>query len=101
METSANILAFQTRNVAFSVVVGLVLLMLGAYGRFSGHLPADSPYAHPHAPADETPDQPTTAAQVAAEQAMREAEVAVVEHRATEDQRRRVQAMAPPAPATR
>jgi hypothetical protein len=95
METSANILAFQTSNVVFSVVVGLVLLMLGAYGRFSGHLPADSPYARPHAPADEPPDQPTTAAQVAAEQAMREAEVAVVEHRATEDQRSRVQAMAP------
>jgi hypothetical protein len=33
-------------NVAFSVVVGLLLLVLGAYGRITGNLPADDPYAH-------------------------------------------------------
>jgi hypothetical protein len=92
--TRANVLAFQTSNVVFSVVVGLVLLTLGSYGRFSGHLPTNSPYAHPHEWAVEPPDQPATAEEFAAEAAMREAEIAVVEHRATEGQRRRVAAMA-------
>jgi hypothetical protein len=92
--TRANVLAFQTSNVVFSVVVGPVLLTLGSYGRFSGHLPANSPYAHPHEWAVEPPDQPATAEEFAAEAAMREAEIAVVEHRATDDQRRRVAAMA-------
>jgi hypothetical protein len=92
--TRANVLAFQTCNVVFSVVVGLFLLTLGAYGRFSGNLPADSPYAHPHPVLVEPPDMPSTPEEFAAEAAMRQAEIAVVEHRATPDQRRRVQAMA-------
>jgi hypothetical protein len=92
--TSANIFAFEASNVAFSVVVGLLLLLLGAYGRFSGNLPASSPYAHPHLEVDEPPEPATTPEEVTAEAAMREAELAVVEHRATEDQRRRVQSMA-------
>jgi uncharacterized protein DUF4383 len=91
--TRANVLAFQTSNVVFSVVVGLVLLTLGAYGRFSGHLPANSPYAHPQEWAVERPDQPSTPEEFAAETAMRAAEIAVVEHRATPDQRLRVGAM--------
>jgi hypothetical protein len=94
MESSANLLAFQLSNVVFSVVVGLLLLVLGAYGRVSGNLPEDSPYAHPHAWAEEPPERPTTAEEVAAEIAMREAEIAVVQHTATPEQRRRVQAMA-------
>jgi len=94
LRTSFNLLAFQFSNVLFSVVVGLLFLLLGAYGRISGNLPADSPYAHPHPEPSEPPDLPTTPEEVAAEAAMREAEIAVVEHRATEDQRRRVQAMA-------
>jgi hypothetical protein len=92
--TRANVLAFQTSNVIFSVVVGLLLLTLGAYGRVSGHLPADSPYAHPHPWTAEPPDRPSTPQEFAAEAAMREAEIAVVERRATAEQRRRVQAMA-------
>jgi Domain of unknown function (DUF4383) len=92
--TRANVLAFQTSNVVFSVVVGLLLLLLGSYGRFSGSLPSDSPYAHPHPWLAEPADLPSTPEEIAAEAAMREAEIAVVEHRATEDQRRRVQAMA-------
>jgi hypothetical protein len=32
-------------NVAFSLVAGLTLLLLGAYGRLTGNLPPDSPYA--------------------------------------------------------
>jgi hypothetical protein len=95
LRTSFNILAFQFQNVVFSVVVGLLLLTLGAYGRISGHLPEDSPYAHPHALVEEEDDDlPSTPEEVAAEQAMREAERAVALHAGTDDQRRRVAAMA-------
>ncbi|MGY1635674.1 DUF4383 domain-containing protein [Geodermatophilus sp. SYSU D00742] len=94
LRTSFNILAFEFRNVVFSFVAGLLLLVLGAYGRIGGHLPDDSPYAHPR-PADEYVDEnPSTPEEFAAERAMRDAEVAVVQHTATADQRRRVEAMA-------
>jgi hypothetical protein len=98
LRTSFNILAFEFENVVFSVVVGLLLLTLGAYGRISGHLPDDSPYAR-HDAADDadldlSSDLPSTPAEIAAERAMRDAEVAVVQHVATNEQRRRVAAMA-------
>ena len=98
LDSSLNILAFRFSNVVFSVLAGLVLLLLGAYGRVSGHLPPDSPYAHASDETDgdvEADDgQPTTPAELAAERAMRDAEVAVVQKVATADQRRRVAAMA-------
>jgi hypothetical protein len=94
LRTSLNVLAFSIANVIFSTVAGLVLLILGAYGRVSGHLPADSPYAPEPAGADDDVEvQPSTPEEFAAEAAMRRAEIAVVEHRATADQRRRVEAM--------
>ncbi|WP_236830935.1 DUF4383 domain-containing protein [Blastococcus sp. KM273128] len=97
LNTDLNVLAFRFPNVVFSVVAGLVLLILGAYGRVSGNLPPDSPYAHPdddddRAVADD--EYPSTPEEFRAEQAMREAEVAVVQHTATPDQQRRVAAMA-------
>src|SRR3712207_4945580 len=68
LRTSFNILAFEFENVVFSVVVGLLLLTLGAYGRIGGHLPEDSPYAHPHAVVEEEDDDlPSTPEDVAAE----------------------------------
>jgi hypothetical protein len=94
LETRLNLLAFRMSNVVFSIGVGLLLLMLGAYGRISGHLPDDSPYAHPHPRAVEPPDQPSTPEEVAIEAAMRRAEIAVAQHTATDEQRRRVAAMA-------
>ncbi|HZH21770.1 MAG TPA: DUF4383 domain-containing protein [Geodermatophilus sp.] len=97
LRTSFNLLAFEFENVVFSVVAGLLLLTLGAYGRISGHLPSDSPYARPGTDDEDldlTSDLPATPAEVAAERAMRDAEVAVVQHVATNDQRRRVAAMA-------
>jgi hypothetical protein len=94
LRTPLNLLAFRMSNVFFSIVVGLLLLLLGAYGRVSGHLPDDSPYAHHHDDDFEPPDRCTSPEEVAAEAAMRAAEIAVVEHRATADQLRRVQAMA-------
>jgi hypothetical protein len=95
LRTSFNVLAFEMTNVAFSVVAGLVLLLLGAYGRLTGNVPADSPYAHPAEAVDDEPDEyPSTPAEFAAERSMRDAEIAVVNHVATADQRRRVAAMA-------
>jgi hypothetical protein len=95
LRTDFNLLAFEMSNVIFSIVAGLVLLTLGAYGRVSGHLPPDSPYAPPPSSReDDDPDvYPSTPQDFAAEAAMREAEIAVVQHRATADQRRRVEVM--------
>jgi uncharacterized protein DUF4383 len=96
LRTSFNVLAFEMSNVIFSIVVGLVLLIPGAYGRISGNLPPDSPYAHPHGDAEDVPPEayPSTPEEFAAEAEMREAEIAVLEHCASAEQRRRVQAMA-------
>ena len=93
--TALNWLAFSIGNVLFSVVVGLLLLLLGAYGRIGGHLPADSPYAHPSGDdVDYVHEFPGTPEEAAAEDAMREAEIAVAQHVATPEQNRRVRAMA-------
>ena len=93
--TGLNLLAFEMSNVIFSVAVGLPMLFLGAYGRIGSRLPSDSPYAHPHTEdADFVDERPSTPEEVAAEEAMREAEIAVVQHTATPDQYARVQAMA-------
>jgi hypothetical protein len=100
LRTSANILAFAMSNVVFSLVAGLLLLTLGSYGRFSGNLPPDSPYRHTVAgdgAADLGPEPEryaSTPAERAVERAMREAELAVMEHRATPDQAHRVAQMA-------
>jgi Domain of unknown function (DUF4383) len=97
LESSLNLLAFRLSNVFFSIGAGLVLLLLGTYGRVSGNLPPGNPYARPRSDdgfgslADELP---WTVAELAAERAMREAEIAVVQRTATSDQRRRVEAMA-------
>lgn len=42
--TSMNMLGFSLANVIFSLAVGAILVMLGAYGRVSGVLPPDNPY---------------------------------------------------------
>ena len=98
LNTDWNVLAFRLSNVGFSVAAGLVLLLLGAYGRVSGNLPSDSPYARESGDDGVSPvsadEFPSTPAEFAAERAMREAEVAVVQHIASFEQRRRVAAMA-------
>jgi hypothetical protein len=99
LDTGANILAFSMSNVVFSLVTGLLLLTLGAYGRVSGNLPDDSPYRATAAAGGEDlgpePEQyATTPAERAIERDMREAELAVIEHRASPDQAYRVAAMA-------
>jgi hypothetical protein len=95
LRTRFNLLAFEFSNVVFSVVAGLVLLLLGAFGRVSGNLPPNSPYAHPALPDSSGPESfPSTPAEFAAEEAMRGAELAVVNHVASGEQARRVAAMA-------
>ncbi len=81
MGSSMNVLAFGIVNVLFSLVVGAVLLILGAYGRFSGALPADSPYAHSAAGTARP-----VVARGADDRALAEAERAVVLHAATPEQ---------------
>ncbi|HKS51724.1 MAG TPA: DUF4383 domain-containing protein [Pseudonocardiaceae bacterium] len=44
LDTAWNLLAFRLPNVIFSFIAGMLLLFLGAYGRFSGGLAADNPY---------------------------------------------------------
>lgn len=44
LDTSANILNFTIPNVFFSFVVGMILLLIGLYGRVSGGLSNDNPY---------------------------------------------------------
>jgi Domain of unknown function (DUF4383) len=95
LQTHLNLLAFEASNVIFSFVVGLLLLLIGAYGRLTGSVPPDSPYAHQGRTVDDyVDDLPHTPDELAAERAMRDAEVAVVQHTATPEQRRRVLAMA-------
>ncbi|MGH3983931.1 MAG: DUF4383 domain-containing protein [Pseudonocardiaceae bacterium] len=51
LDTELNLLAFRMSNVIFSFIAGMLLLFLGAYGRFSGGLSADNPYyRHRHHP---------------------------------------------------
>ena len=98
LRTSFNVLNFSMANVVFSLCAGLFLLVLGAYGRVSGNLPPDSPYrdGDPSADDAEGPEPEryaSTPAERAIERAMRAAELAVAEHRATPEQARRVAAM--------
>ena len=55
MGTSLNLFAFRLPNVFFSIGAGLVLLVLGAYGRISSKLPQDNPYRRERHP-DEDED---------------------------------------------
>ena len=79
LDTALNVFAFRVSNVVFSLVVGAVLLTLGAYGRFTGSLPDNSPY-HGDAMAGEHPDRPVDP-QTA--RALADAERATTEHAAT------------------
>jgi len=44
LATPLNLLAFRPANILFSLAVGAVLLVTGAYGRVTGGLPVDNPY---------------------------------------------------------
>jgi hypothetical protein len=90
LSTAMNMLAFTLSNVVFSLIIGLALLVFGAYGRITGHLPPDSPYFHS---AGLAPDDGTTktnaerARDAATDRELAEAERAVALHYATPQQR--------------
>jgi len=89
LDSPLNMLAFQLPNVVFSLLVGAALLFVGAYGRFTGSLPANSPYSHA------APERLARAPYVTdgtLERAMAAAERAVAAHSATADQVARVRA---------
>lgn len=90
--TPMNMLAFGLPNVVFSIAVGFALVLLGAYGRFTGGLPASSPYAV-REPGRVAIAAPVTDGTV--ERAMAAAERAVARHAATAEQIARVRAAAP------
>lgn len=90
LDTELNLLAFRMSNVIFSFVAGMLLLFLGAYGRFTGGLSADNPYyqlRHPSLPA-----QPDGRRESPTEDDDRwiAAELAVADGRATPEQERLV-----------
>jgi hypothetical protein len=71
LDTRLNLLAFRLPNVFFSIGAGLVLLLLGAYGRVSGHLPDDNPYRPRTAPVrSDPPWRSPTVEDVAADRAL-------------------------------
>jgi uncharacterized protein DUF4383 len=76
LDTKFNLLAFRLSNVVFSFIAGMLLLFLGAYGRFSGGLPADNPYyqrRHRDGPSSDAEEgDPETERWVAAELAVAE-----------------------------
>ncbi len=83
-------LAVGVSNVIFSFVSGALLLFLGAYGRFTGGLPADNPYQQERdGDADDPVPLPTIFSDVADVRAageLAEAERAAARHGATPEQ---------------
>ena len=97
MATPLNLLAFRLPNVFFSIGAGLVLLILGSYGRVSGKLPKDNPYRQERDGEEELDDgqnlssqHPRNRAERVADEEMAAASRALVSGAATEDQRRRM-----------
>ncbi|MGH4014186.1 MAG: DUF4383 domain-containing protein [Pseudonocardiaceae bacterium] len=92
LDTEYNLLAFRIPNVIFSFIAGMLLLFLGAYGRFSGGLSADNPYyqsrhRHDPHPAGEAAGQEHDSDE---DDRWVAAEVAVAEGHATPEQERQV-----------
>lgn len=91
--TPMNMLAFQLPNIIFSLGVGVVLLVLGAYGRFTVNLPSENPYHRDtakSAPAWTVEQHNERAHSRAAITELADAERADALHRATHDQHRRL-----------
>lgn len=88
LDTPYNLLAFRLPNVFFSFVVGMLLLFLGAYGRFSGGLTADNPYYQLRHREGTIPGYVSSAS--SADDELAAAELAVAEGHATPEQERLV-----------
>jgi hypothetical protein len=84
--TRLNLLAFRMPNVVFSFVAGALLLFLGAWGRFAGHLPDDNQYWRERHRDDRPHTLPATfnsPVDAAAAHDLAEAERAVAQHAAS------------------
>ena len=92
LNSPLNLLAFRMPNVLFSLVVGLILLCTGLYGRLSGGLPPDNPYRrrHPIRKQRPEPDEQLAAGSRAEldeeDQRLTQAEMAMGEGTATPEQ---------------
>lgn len=91
LNSPLNLLAFRLPNVFFSLIVGLLLLFTGLYGRLSGGLPPDNPYRREHPmrtrrpdPEEQLEDEGRPAD--ADEQRYRDAEIAMGEGHPTPEQ---------------
>ncbi|MDD7937194.1 DUF4383 domain-containing protein [Actinomycetospora lutea] len=105
--TAYNLLAFRLPNVFFSIGAGMLLLFTGAYGRASAKLPPDNPYKLERRPGDpedhgdaaEAPQdshrqpRPSSPQEARADLAMAEAERALAQGAADDEQRRRLAAI--------
>ena len=96
LRTDFNVLAFEMTNVFFSIGAGLTLLVLGACSPDQRSPAPRRPVRPPRCRRGPGTARvlPVDPGGFAAERAMREAEIAVVQHVATAEQRRRVEAMA-------
>jgi hypothetical protein len=104
LHRTINFLAFTMPNVIFSLVVGIGLLFIGLYGRASGQLPADNPFRRAHGGENRLatlwhgegmtkgPDTDPAAAERRLDEIeeLAEAEHAMAEGRASEEQEREV-----------
>jgi hypothetical protein len=94
LATPLNVFAFRPTNVVFSLAVGAVLLVTGAYGRVTGGLPLDNPYHrdkpddHPSPAQEQISPQPGNRA---AARELAEAERAYALHWADDEQIRRLE----------
>ena len=91
LDTELNLLAFRMSNVIFSFIAGMLLLFLGAYGRFSGGLSADNPYYRHRHRADGSSDAGDEHRADGTDRWIA-AEMAVAEGRATPEQEQLVRA---------
>jgi Domain of unknown function (DUF4383) len=83
LDTPLNLLAFRIPNVIFSFVAGALLLFLGAWGRYAGHLPDDNQYyreRHSHDELAPLPARFSDPADAAAARDLAEAERAYAQH---------------------
>jgi len=86
LNTGLNLLAFRMSNVIFSFIAGMLLLFLGAYGRFSGGLSADNPYYQQRHRNELRFDARHTTGQGGGSEELAAAELAVAEGHATPEQ---------------
>ncbi|APU16937.1 MULTISPECIES: DUF4383 domain-containing protein [Actinoalloteichus] len=96
LETPLNLLAFEMQNVVFSLVVGMLLLFLGLYGRLSGGLREDNPFVrarhHEDPSVDHSAEETAERRRLAEIQPIADAEYAVAQGTATPEQQRLVAA---------